>query len=192
MELNGNEGLSESERRLASALAGLAAEASPQRQAAIMSVVRRETGRRPTVLGRWRPVLVGLAAAAVLAGSTAGVFAASSEALPSSPAYPVRVGVEHIRLTLASPSDRAHLRIAFADDRINQAKTRLSHGDRSDAEKLLRDSRSYLSEAKNELGAVPAQEQGQIQSQLNETQVDQQQSETQLSQEGADGASPQP
>jgi len=188
VELNDGEGLSESERSLASALSGLATDASPQRQAAIMSAVRRETGRRPSVLGRWRPVLAGLAAAAVLGGTTLGVFAASSDALPSSPAYPLRLGVEHIRLTVAGPADREHLRISFADARISQAKAQLSQGDRNNADVLLRDSRTYLSEAKSDIGTVPADEQGQIQSQLNQTQADEQQSETQLSQEGAQGS----
>jgi hypothetical protein len=185
MELNDEE-LTESERRLASALSRLAADASPERHAAIMSAVRQETGQRPFVIGRWRPVVAGLAAAAVLAGSTIGVFA-SSNALPNSPAYPVRLGVEHIRLTVASPADREHLRISFAHARISQANAQLSQGDRNNAEALLRDSRTYLSEAKQDLNAIPADEQGQIQSELNQTQADEQQSETQLIQEGSEG-----
>jgi hypothetical protein len=187
MELNDDD-LTEFERRLASALSRLAADPSPERQAAIMSAVRRETGRRDVVIGRWRPALAGLAAAAALVGSTIGVFAASGDALPNSPVYPVRLVVEKVRLTVAGPADREQLRISFAHARISQANAQLSHGDRANAAELLRDSRTYLTETKNELGDVPVGDQGQIQNQLNQAQADEQQAEQQLSQDGAQGS----
>src|SRR4030088_440253 len=169
MELKDDEGLSAAERRLASALSQLASDPTAERQAAIMSAVRLETGRRRGVIGRWRPGLAGLAAAAVLAGTTVGVFAASSDALPSSPAYPLRLGAEQIRLTVAAPADREHLRISFAHARINQASARLSQGDRANAQDLLRDSQTYITEANNDLGGVSTDEQGQIQNEITQT-----------------------
>src|ERR1700730_2231683 len=170
MELRDGEGLSADERRLASALSQLAPDPSAERHAAIMSAVRLETGRRRVVvIGRWRPVLAGLAAAAVLAGTTVGVFAASSAALPSSPAYPLRLGAEQIRLTVAGRADREHLCISFAHARISQANARLSQGDRANAQDLLRDSQTYITEAKNDLGGVSSGEQGQIQNEINQT-----------------------
>jgi hypothetical protein len=186
MELNDDDGLSASERRLVSLLSELADDPSPQSQAAIMAAVSKATRGRPIGIARWRPAIAGLAAAAAIVGSTVGV-AASGEALPNSPAYPVRVAVERVWLTVSGPTDREHLRLTFANARISQAKSQLSQGDRANAESLLRDSRSYLNDAKNDLGGVPANEQGQIQNQLNQTQADEQQSETQLNQEGNQG-----
>ncbi|HEV2033725.1 MAG TPA: DUF5667 domain-containing protein [Candidatus Dormibacteraeota bacterium] len=187
MELNDGDDLSAAERRLASELSQLAIGPTPERRAAIMSAVSRRTGWPPVVIGRWRPALAGLAAAAAIAACTIGV-AASGDALPSSPAYPVRLVGERIRITVAGPADREHLRITFAHERIRQATARLSHGDRSNAEELLHDSRAYLTDAKNELRDAPAGEQGQIQNQLNQAQADEQQAETQMNQEGAQGS----
>lgn len=187
MELNDDEGLSASERNLASALSQLAADPSPKRHAAIMSAVRQKTGQGHLVIGRWRPALAGLAAAAALTASTVGAFAASGDALPNSPEYQVRLVFERVRLTVAGPADREELRITFADARITQAHARLSQGDRANAEGLLRDSRAYLAETKNELGNVPAGERGQIEEQLTQAQADQQQTETQVDQQGEHG-----
>jgi hypothetical protein len=52
---------------------------------------------------------------------------------------------------------------------------------------LLLDSQTYITEAKNEVDSLPADEQVQIENQLDQTQADQQQAETQLNQEGVQG-----
>ena len=183
MELD-SEGLSASERQLVAELSDLGVSPRPEQHAAIMAAVRRSQDVRPSVIGRWRLALVGLGAAAILIASSVGAVAASNDALPSSPTYSVRVAVEQVRLTLASPAGREQLRIAFANARIDQARAILRQGDRSNAEGLLHDSRGYLDQTKKDLGNLPAGEQGQIQNQLNQAEANEQQAEKQLNQEG--------
>lgn len=189
MEIDDRE-LSAAERDLAMRLAQLADDPSPERRAAIMAAVRgaREPRLAPrTTMGGWRPALAILAAAVILSASTVGVLAASADALPSSPTYSLRVFGERVRLTVADPTSRAQLRITFAHARIVQARMALGHGDRSDAQVLLRDSRQYIDQAQNELGDVPSGQQGQIQNQLNQAGNDEHQAESQLNQQGDQG-----
>ncbi|MHB8611420.1 MAG: DUF5667 domain-containing protein [Candidatus Dormibacteraceae bacterium] len=183
MDLDG-EGLSPIERELAAQLSQLGTEPTLEQRASIMAAVRSSQVPRRAVIGRWRPVLVVFAAAALLVVTCVGALAASSDALPSSPTYSLRVFSEQVRLALASPASRQQLRIAFASTRIKQARATLSQGDRSDATELLRDSRDYLAQTKKELGDMPPATQGQIQNQLNEAEADEHQAETQLNQEG--------
>jgi hypothetical protein len=118
--------------------------------------------------------------------STGGAVAASGDALPNSPNYSLRTLGEQVRLALASPVGREQLRIAFANARTTQAQAILSH-DRSNAKGLLRDSRQYLNQTRNDLGSVPAGQQGQIQNQLNQAEAAEHQAEIQLNQAGQQG-----
>lgn len=186
MELDG-EGLSTTERRLAAELSALGVNPSAEKHAAIMAAVRSSQTVPPAVIGRWRLALVGLSAAALLLLSSVGVVAASKDALPSSPAYSLRAGGEQVRIALASPVGREQLRIDFANARTNQARTILKQGGRADAKGLLRDSRAYLNQAKQDLSSLPADEQGQIQNQLNQAEANEDQAEVQLNQDGAQG-----
>lgn len=186
MELNEN-GLSPAEQQLAAELSQLAADPTPERHAAIMAAVRRSRAPRRFVFGRWRLALAGVAALAILTGSTVGAFAASSDALPSSPKYPIRLLGEQLWIALAAPADREQLRIRYASQRIAQARAALRQGDRRDASALLRDCRSYLTQAKEDLGSVSSDQQGQIQSELNQTEADEQQAEEQVNQDGPQG-----
>lgn len=186
MELN-DEGLSAAEQRLAGELAALGVNPSPEKSAAIMAAVRRSQDVRPTLVRRWRLALVAFGAAALLALSSVGAVAASNEALPSSPTYSLRFAGEQARLALASPAGREQLRIDFANARVNQARAILRQGARTDARSLLRDSRGYLAQAKKDLGSLPANEQGQIQNQLNQAETNEHQAEAQLNQDGAQG-----
>ena len=186
MEVN-EEGLSAAERQLAAELSALGVNPSPQKSAAIMAAVRRSQDVRPTVVRRWRLALVAFGAAALLALSSVGAVAASNDALPSSPTYSLRFAGEQVRLALASPAAREQLRIDFANARVNQARAILSQGGHSDAQSLLRDSRGYLAQARKDLGSLPANEQGQIQNQLNQAETNEHQAEAQLNQDGAQG-----
>ena len=186
MEL-GDEGLSATERRLARELADLGVSPSAEKHAAIMAAVLRSQAAPPPAIRRWRPALVALGAAALLVLSSVGGIAASSDAVPSSPTYSLRLAGEEVRLAFASPAGREHLRIAFANARINQARAILGHGDRADANSLLRDSRDYLADTKKDLGNLPANEQGPIQNQLNQAEANEHQAELQLNQEGPQG-----
>lgn len=186
MEVNG-EGLSSAEQRLAGELAALGVDPSPEKSAAIMAAVRRSQDVPSTLVRRWRLALVAFGAAALLALSSVGAVAASNDALPSSPTYPLRLAGEQARLVLASPAGRERLRIDFANARASQARTILRQGARTDAQSLLRDSRGYLAQAKKDLGSLPANEQGQIQNQLNQAEANEHQAEAQLNQDGAQG-----
>ena len=186
MELN-DEGLSATEKRLAGELAALGVNPGPEKHAAIMAAVRRSQQAPPSAIVRWRLGLVGLGAAALLALSSVGAVAASRDAVPSSPTYSLRFAGEQARLALASPVGREQLRIDFANARTNQARAILKQGGRADAKGLLRDSRGYLNQAKQDLGSLPANEQGQIQNQLNQAEANEDQAEFQLNQDGAQG-----
>jgi hypothetical protein len=186
MELN-DDGMSATERALAGELAGLGVDPSPEKRASIMAAVRRSQIARPSVIRRWRFALVGSGAAALLALSSVGAVAASNDALPSSPTYSLRLAGEQFRIALASPTGRQQLRIDFANARTNQALAMLKQGGRTDASNLLRDSRGYLAQTKKDLGKLPANEQGQIQNQLNQAEANEHQAELQLNQTGAQG-----
>lgn len=186
MELN-DEGLSAAERQLAGELFALGVNPSAETSAAIMAAVRRSQNVRPALVRRWRLALVAFGAAALLALSSVGAVAASNDALPSSPTYSLRFAGEQARLALSSPAGREQLRIDFANARVNQARAVLRQGARTDAQSLLRDSRGYLAQAKKDLGSVPANEQGQIQNQLNQAETNEHQAEAQLNQNGAQG-----
>jgi hypothetical protein len=154
-----------------------------------MAAVRRSQDVRPSAVRPWRPALIVFGAAALLALSSVGALAASTDALPSSPTYSLRFAGEQARLALASPAGRERLRIDFANARINQARAILKQGGLADAKSLLRDSRGYLEQTKKELAGVPPNEQGQIQNQLNQAEANEHQAELQLNQDGAQGES---
>jgi hypothetical protein len=178
------DGLSASERELANQVSRLAVDPTSDRRAAIMRAVLVAQASKPSPLGRPRWALAAAGAIALLLFGTIGVAAASTEALPSSPTYPVRGLVEHSRIYLAGPSGKEQLRIDFAKDRFAQALSALMRSDRSDADLLLRDGRQYLDDARNGLGTVSAGEQGSVQNQLNQAQNDEHQAEDQLNQQG--------
>jgi hypothetical protein len=188
VELN-DEGLSAAERQLGGELAGLGVKPSPEKRAAIMAAVRSSQEVRPSAVRRWRLALVGFGAAALLALSSVGAVAASTDALPSSPTYSLRFVGEQARLALASPAGREQLRIDFANARINQARVILRQGSLADAKSLLRDSRGYLAQTKKDLASLPPNEQGAIQNQLNQAEANENQAELQLNQDGAQGES---
>jgi hypothetical protein len=185
MELDDQE-LSVDERRLAAELGALAEDASAERRGRIMAAVRSSNAPRRAVIGPWRVALAGLGAVGILMASTGGAVAASGDALPNSPNYSLRTFGEQVRLVVANPSEREKLRIGFATARIHQAQAILAH-DRANAKGLLRDSRQYLNQTRNELGTVPASQQGQIQSQLNQAEAAEHQAEAQLNQGGEQG-----
>jgi hypothetical protein len=179
--------LSADERQLAGELAGLAVDASAERRARIMAAVRASNPPRRVLAGGWRVALAGMVAAGVLMASAGGALAASSDALPSSPNYFLRTFGEQVRLALADTASREQLRIAFANERISQARTILTH-DRSNARGLLRDSREYLTQTRTDLGTLPANEQGPTQNQLNQAEAAEHQAEAQLNENGEQGA----
>jgi hypothetical protein len=184
-----NDELSPVERELANQLSGLAADPSPADREAIMRAVRTavrapapaERWRRP-----WRVAAAAMAAALVVLTGTVGVLAASSQALPDSPAYALRFAGEEVRLVVSSPMAREELRIQFARERFLQAKAVVPRS-RSNAKRLIDDGSSYLNQTRRDLPSLPADQQGQVQSQLNQAGQDQQAAEEDLNQEGQQG-----
>jgi uncharacterized protein DUF5667 len=186
MELNDHD-LSVEERQLAAELSGLTQDPSADRRALILAAVRNAPGPRREVVRRWRPAVAAAAALVLLAASSVGVVAASGDALPSSPNYSLRSFAERVRLTFANPAAREQLRIAFAQSHISQAQAVLRQGDRSDAKRLLHDSGEYLAETKQDIANLSSGEQGAVQNQVNQTEVQQSQAEGQLNQQGDQG-----
>lgn len=181
------EDLSPDEHSLAAELSALTAEPGPERRARIMSAVRSSQSRRLGLARPWRLALAGSAAIGILLAGSIGVAAASRDALPNSPYYALRQIEEQVRLDLAVPAGREDLRISFAEARIGQARTVLRDGDVSNARALLRDSRQYLVDARQNLADVPSGEQGQLKNELDQAQADQDNADSQLNQQGEQG-----
>jgi hypothetical protein len=135
----------------------LAQDPSDDARARIMAAVRSApmpatAARGRVAMGsRWRLGLVGLGATGLLLVASAGALAASSDALPSSPAYGLRRFQENLRVAVASQRQQPRLRLEFAEEKLNQAKALVVQGDVSDATRLLEDSQHDLQDANAEL-----------------------------------------
>jgi hypothetical protein len=176
--------LSPSEQQIARDLSALAADPSPVSRSSIMQGVR--AARRPAPSGmRWRVLIAVAAAVLLLASGTVGAMAASSQALPDSAAYPLRFAGEGIRLAIASPVDREHLRIDFARDRFRQA-IEVVRDNRADAKQLIADGREYLDQTRRDLPSLSADQQGQVETEINQAGEDQKSAESELDQQQGD------
>lgn len=180
-----NDDLSPAEQELARRLSGLAADPSPGATASIMRAVSAarpaEVPEAPRRRLQWRAVAAVAAALVVLITGTIGAMAASSQALPISPAYALRGVGEQFRIALANPLGQEQLRIQFAQDRFHQVPA-VVHMSRSAATRLISDGSAYLDQAHRGLPSLPAREQGQVQSQLNQAGHDQKGAQDQLDQ----------
>jgi hypothetical protein len=127
-----------------------------------------------------------MAAVLVVITGTVGVLAASSRALPDSPAYALRFAGEEVRLAVASPVGREQLRIGFARDRFQQAQGIVRRSP-SDARRLIDDGSNYLEQTRRDLPSLSADQQGQVESQLNQAGQDQQAAQNDLNQSGEQG-----
>jgi gas vesicle protein len=148
------------ELHLGARIANLAQDPSAEARARIMAAVRSTPlpatpPRRRIGMGhRWRTALVGFGASGLLFGATAGALAASSDALPSSPAYGLRRVEENLRVAVANQREQPRLRLQFAAEKLGQAKAQARRGDVSDAAKLLSDCKNDLEQARAELQEV--------------------------------------
>ena len=146
--------------RLGARIANIAQDPSAEAQARIMAAVRTAPmpGRAPRgriAMGhRLRTALVGLGASGLLFGATAGALAASSDALPSSPAYGLRHIEENLRVAVADQREQPRLRLRFAAEKLSQAREQARRGDVSDAARLLSDAKHDLEQAQAELHDV--------------------------------------
>lgn len=178
--------LSPAEQDLARELSGLAIDPSPAARASIMRAVLVARGTEPKAPRwrlRWRVMTAVVAAVVVLITGTIGAMAASSNALPNSPAYTLRGAGEQVRIVLASPLGREQLRIEFARDRFKQVPA-VVHVSHSAASRLIADGSAYLEQAQRDLQSLSADEQGQVENELNDAGGDEQAAQDQLNQEG--------
>jgi hypothetical protein len=154
------------EMALGARIAELAQDPSDGARARIMAAVRNAptpaTATRRRIAGgsRWRPVLVGFGTAALLLFASVGALAASSDALPNSPAYKLRLFEENVRVAVADPREKPRLHLQFAAERVRQAKEQIRRGGARVAAELLSDCKHDLAEAEAELLATddPAEE----------------------------------
>jgi hypothetical protein len=184
--------LSPEEQDLVLELSSLAADPSADRRDSIMQAVRaarQVAAPRATWRLRRRVLAAVTVAALLLIVSTVGALAASSQALPSSPTYGLRVAGEQCRLAIASPVGREELRIQFARDRFRQAQD-VVRENRSVAKRLIGDGRDYLDQTRRDLGALPSGEQGEVQNQLNQAGEDEKAAQGQLNQVGDQSRTP--
>jgi hypothetical protein len=181
--------LSPAEQDLAHELSRLAVDPDPAARETIMRAVRGAV-RAPAPAERWRlrrrVMAAGVAAVLLAITGTAGVMAASSQALPDSPAYTLRVAGEQVRLVIDSPVGREQLRIQFARDRFRQAE-QIVNVNRSDARRLLEDGGSYLDQTRRDLPSLSSEQQGQVENQLGQAGQDQKAAESQVNQGGDQG-----
>ena len=95
---------------------------------AVRLATRRAT-RQPAKKSIWRPLLAGRAlrmgatlVLVVIIGSGAGTVAAASESLPGEPLYPVKRGIESVRLSLASEERRPELLANLVRERLEEVE----------------------------------------------------------------------
>lgn len=184
-----NDDLSPAEQELARELSGLAIDPSPAARESIMravSAARLARPKAPRWRLRWRVMTAAVAAVLLLITGTVGAMAASSHALPDSPAYSLRGAGEQIRIAFASPLGREELRIEFARDRFKQVPAVVQMS-RSDASRLIADGSAYLDKAHRDLQSLSADEQGQVENELNNAGDDEKAAQDQLNQEGQHG-----
>ena len=184
-----NDELSPVEQDLAGQLSRLTVDPTPDARKSIMRAVSAARHAEPRAHRwrlRWRVTTAVVAAILVLIAGTVGAFAASTQALPNSPAYTLRGAGEQIRIALASPVGREELRIQFARERFHQVPA-IAHRSRSDAMRLINDGSAYLDETRRDLPSLSADEQGQIENQLNQAGQDQQGAQGDLNQGGEQG-----
>ena len=181
-----NDDLSAAEQELARELSSLAIDPSPAARESIMRAVSAATqaeAKAPRWRLRWRVMTAAFAAVLVLITGTVGVLAASSQALPDSPAYSLRGVGEEFRIAFASPIGKEELRIQFARDRFKQVPA-VVHRSRATATRLIDDGNSYLDQTRRDLPSLSADEQGEVESQLKQAGQDQQGAQDQVNQEG--------
>lgn len=184
-----NDDLSPAEQDLARELSGLAIDPSPAARESIMravSAARVAEPKAPRWRLRWRVMTAAVAAVLVLITGTVGVLAASSQALPDSPAYSLREAGEQIRIAFASTVGQEELRIQFARERFRQVPA-VVHRSRSEAMRLINDGSNYLDQTRSDLPSLSAREQGEVESQLNQAGQDQQGAQDELNQSGEQG-----
>jgi len=182
-----NDDLSPVESRLASELEGLVEDPDKATRRSIMRAVRQKPiplhAGRPRSHPTARFVLAMVAAAALLLMGATAALAGSSHAVPTSPAYGLRLAGEDVRLTFAQPKQREELRIGFARDRFQQARD-IARSDHDNARLLVEGGHDYLAQVRSTLGSLSADEQGEVENELDQATQDENDTQNQVGQHG--------
>ena len=119
---------------------------------ALAAVGTSQAARRPRAAGRFLPALA--AAGAVL---IVGTVAASADALPDSPLYPVKGLVENARgVFLFSPTDRVNYHLELANSRLREAQAMFGRHRDDLAEQALSALAVEIKDAATEINSLSA------------------------------------
>jgi hypothetical protein len=180
--------LSPLETSLASELAGLVEDPDEATRRSIMRAVMQAPlpvhAARPRVHRATRFALALVAAVLLLVMGATAALAGSSHAVPTSPAYGLRLAGEDIRLTFAQPKQREELRIGFARDRFQQARD-IARSDHHNARLLVAGGHEYLAQVRSSLGSLSADEQGEVENELDQASQDENDTQNQVGQQGS-------
>jgi hypothetical protein len=165
--------LSPEQRRVGEEIASLTTDPDAATQEAIMRAVMgaiAPAARRRTV-HHWRLFTMAAALLALLALGSVGAVAATGNALPTTPAYQVRLATEDIRLATVSSRERDLLRIRFAVDRFGQSQV-IASNNLSAAQRLFQDGWRYLMDAAADVPSLSLDEQFEVQDKLEKAEAD--------------------
>ena len=109
--------------------------------------VRRAARPLPAPRRIWQPALAGLILVVTLLGGGLGVAYAAADALPGEALYGAKRGLEQLQLALTStPGSQASLRARFASERLQEAEALLAAGRETEANGLLTEYQSEITE----------------------------------------------
>src|SRR5579859_1355716 len=86
----------------------------------------------------FKPILAPMAAAILVLGGSAGVWSASASALPGSPLYPAKIGIEQMQLLTAfTPDQQVWVHLNLASKRLLEANAETWAGQPAEGQALL-------------------------------------------------------
>ena len=102
---------------------------------------------------RARTRFVGLASRAVAAVGIVlfagySTYAVSASPLPGSPFYPFKLWAEDVQVAVASPSDRPHILMQQADQRLDETRRLIESSQYPEAEKTVKDAERLIESAR--------------------------------------------
>jgi hypothetical protein len=106
---------------------------------AFQNPTRNRQARIQQAVGRFlRPVLVPVAAVALVLSGSAGVWSASASSLPGTPLYGAKLAIERFQLLTAfTPDQQLSVHLSVASARLQEANAETWVGNRASGERLL-------------------------------------------------------
>lgn len=130
---------------------------------------RSAAPRAPRRSWAWRPALAGLAVVVALLAAGTGAAYAAEGALPGEALYPVKRGIERVRLALSNtPQDETELMTLFAGRRLGEAHALIAAGLPDEALRALAEYESSVDALLALAGGLPAEAAGPALQQLDE------------------------